>query len=138
MANQYQKKNNMNSPMPIPPNAVRIWRGFRQADLSQEEFFKRLAQTFIPSTVEMQIQNGLDVYVPTIPCGMLDKPSTVPDETAILFWDSQQTYHDGFLTLAGRTYTLTHGGCYTSESRADFPRTICWKTCIKYLLLLNR
>lgn len=111
----------MSSHFNIPPDAVRVWRGFRQASLPQAEFFKRLGETFIPSTVEMQIQNGLDVYIPTIPCGLKNKPDTVPDETAILFWDSQQTYHDGFLTLAGRTYTLTHGGCYTPESRADFP-----------------
>ena len=117
----------------IPPNAVRVWRGFKQAGLKQEEFFQRLGQTFIPATVEMQIQNGLDVYIPTIPCGMKNKPVTVPDETAILFWDSQQTYHDGFLTLAGRTYTLTHGGCYTPESRADFPelfnKKVALNTC---------
>ena len=105
----------------IPPDAVRVWRGFRQPTLAQADFFTRLSDTFIPSTVEMQIQNGLDVYIPTVPCGLDNKPATVPDETAILFWDSQQTYHDGFLTLAGRTYTLTHGGVYTHESRADFP-----------------
>ncbi|XAT60825.1 hypothetical protein GN278_08825 [Rhodobacteraceae bacterium Araon29] len=105
----------------IPPDAVRVWRGFRQSTLSQDDFFQRLGQTFIPSTVQMQIKNGLDTYIPTIPCGMTDKPDIVPDETAVLFWNSQQTYHDGFNTLAGRTYTLTHGGCYTPESRADFP-----------------
>lgn len=105
----------------IPPDAVRIWRGFRGPTLALQDFFDRLGQTFVPSTVEMQIKNGLDVYIPTIPAGLADKPSTVPDETAILFWDSQQTYHDGFKTLAGRTYTLTHGGVYTSASRADFP-----------------
>ncbi len=105
----------------IPPDAVRIWRGFRQSTLPQDEFFQRLGETFIPSTVQMQIKNGLDTYVPTIPCGMAGKPDTVPDETAILFWNSQQTYWDGFKTLAGRTYTLTHGGCYTPESGADFP-----------------
>lgn len=104
-----------------PANAVRVWRGFRSSQLSQTDFFNKLSTVFVPATVEMQQNVGLDLYVPTIPAGMQDKPKTVPDETAILFWNSQQTYHDGFKTLAVRTYTLTHAAVYTAESRADFP-----------------
>lgn len=111
----------MSKQFQIPPNAVRIWRGFRGPNLNLQQFLDRLGKTFIPSTVEMQIHNGLDVYIPTVPAGMDDKPDTVPDETAILFWDSQETYKNGFNTLAGRTYTLTHGGVYTPASGADFP-----------------
>jgi len=111
----------MKNQFKIPPNAVRIWRGFKQDVLSDDDFFKKLGDTFIPSTVQMQIKNSLDTYIPAVPCGMKDKPATVPDETAILFWDSQQTYLDGFDTLAGRTYTLTHGGVYAKGSGADFP-----------------
>ena len=104
-----------------PPDAVRVWRGFKSPSMSQVDFFKRLSTVFVPATVEMQTRIGLDVYIPTIPGGLADKPPTVPDETAILFWNSQNTYHDGFKTLAVRTYTLTHGAVYTKESRADFP-----------------
>jgi len=108
-------------PLAIPPNAVRVWRGYRAATISQADFFTRLGQVFIPSTVEMQILAGLDTYIPTVPCGMNLKPDTTPDETAILFWDSQQTYTDCFKVLACRTYTLTHGACYTPASGAAFP-----------------
>lgn len=69
----------------------------------------------------MQIEAGLDAYIPTVAAGLADKPDTAPDETAILFWDSQQTYQDGFKTLAVRTYTLTHGAVYTPASGAAFP-----------------
>jgi hypothetical protein len=92
--------------------------------LTLDEFLSKLGSVFVPATVKLQIQAGLHAYVPTIPAGLADKPDGVPDETAILFWESQQTYWDGFTTLAVRTYTLTHGGVYTStnpESRADFP-----------------
>jgi hypothetical protein len=105
----------------IPPDAVRVWRGFRAPTLSQEGFFTRLSTVFVPATVEMQTAIGLDGYIPSIPGGVKDKPATVPDETAILFWDSQQTYQDGFKTLAVRTYTITHGAVYTKESGANFP-----------------
>lgn len=111
----------------IPPDAVRVWRGFRSSALAQEDFFTRLSTVFVPATVEMQTAIGLDAYIPTIPAGVKDKPPSVPDETAILFWDSQQTYQDGFKTLAVRTYTITHGAVYTKESRADFPTLFAGK-----------
>jgi hypothetical protein len=105
----------------IPPDAVRVWRGYRASAMALADFFTRLGTVFIPATVEMQIRVGLDTYIPTVPGGMANKPDTVPDETAILFWDSQQTYTDGFKTLAVRTYTLTHGAVYQPPSGAAFP-----------------
>jgi hypothetical protein len=106
----------------IPPDAVRVWRGFRSPDLPQDAFFQRLGTVFVPSTVLMQIQLGLDAYIPTIPCGLDGKPETVPDETAILFWETLAAHEQAFRTLAARTYTLTHGSVYTAQSRADFPK----------------
>jgi hypothetical protein len=105
----------------IPPDAVRVWRGYRAPTLPLDQFFDRLGTVFVPATVKMQIANGLDAYLPTVPAALPGKPDSVPDETAVLFWDSQQTYTDGFKTLAGRTYTLTHGAVYRPPSGADFP-----------------
>jgi hypothetical protein len=107
------------------PDAVRVWRGFRLPTLALDQFYAKLGTVFIPATVKFQIDAGLHSYTPSVPAGMPGKPDYVPDETAILFWKSQQTYWNGFTRLAVRTYTLTHGGCYitTGEplSRADFP-----------------
>jgi hypothetical protein len=108
----------------VPPDAMRVWRGFRLPTLPLDDFLERLGTVFVPATVRMQIDVGLQGYVPTVTAGLAGKPDTVPDETAILSWQSQRAYADGFLTLAVRTYTLTHGGVYTPhepESRADFP-----------------
>jgi hypothetical protein len=105
----------------IPPNAVRVWRGYRAPTMTQEKFFENLGNVFVPATVKMQIANGLDGYLPAVPAGLDGKPDSVPDETAILFWDSQDTYTDGFKTLAGRTYTLTHNAVYRPPSGANFP-----------------
>jgi hypothetical protein len=107
-----------------PPDSVRVWRGFRLPALTVDQFCVKLGSVFVPATVKMQIDVGLQAYMPAIPAGLPDKPDTVPDETAILFWESPQTYWNGFTTLAVRTYTLTHGGCYVTDnnqSRADFP-----------------
>jgi len=109
-------------PLAIPPDAVKVWRGWRAPSFAQNDFFQRLGTTFIPATVEMQIQAGLDTYIPSVPCGLANKPDAVPDETAILFWDSQQTYNDCFNLLACRTYTLIHGATYqVPPSGAQFP-----------------
>jgi hypothetical protein len=105
----------------IPADAVRVWRGFRAPEMELDAFFTRLGAVFVPATVEMQIEAGLDAYIPSVPAALPDKPESVPDETAILFWDSQQTYTDGFNKLAVRTYTLTHGAVYTPTSGAAFP-----------------
>lgn len=112
----------MSDSRPVPPSAVRVWRGFRASTLAQPDFLSKLGTVFIPATVKLQIENGLCAYLPTIPGGLADKPAAVPDETAILFWESQQTYWDAFGTLATRTYTLTHGGVYQAPvSQAGFP-----------------
>ena len=110
--------------VPAPVNAVRVWRGFRFPESGLDEFCDKLGTVFVPATVKMQIDAGLQSYIPSIPAGVPGKPDSVPDETAILFWESQKNYWNGFGTLAVRTYTLTHNGVYVTEkqkSRADFP-----------------
>lgn len=111
----------MSKHTPPPANAVRVWRGYRSPSLEVKDFYDKLSTVFVPATVEMQTPIGLCAYIPTIPCDLPGKPSSVPDETAILYWESQDTYHNGFNTLGVRTYTLTHGSVYTDQSRADFP-----------------
>lgn len=106
-------------------NAVRVWRGFKSPNLTMDKFYNLLGTVFVPATVKLQIDAGLHSYTPSVTAGLQGKPDYVPDETAILFWKSQQTYWNGFTRLAVRTYTLTHGGVYittgTPLSRADFP-----------------
>lgn len=109
-----------------PPDAVRVWRGFRLSSLPVEQFYNKLGSVFIPATVKFQIDAGLRSYTPGVPAGLDGKPDWVPDETAILFWKSRQTYWNGFTRLSVRTYTLTHGGVYNTSgappmSGADFP-----------------
>jgi hypothetical protein len=113
----------VSAPVAIPPDGVKVWRGFRSPSLAQADFLTKLGQVFIPATVELQVAIGLDAYLPTVPAGLPDKPDGVPDESALIFWNSQQTYADGFETLAVRTYTLTHGAVYTPKpaSDAQFP-----------------
>jgi hypothetical protein len=105
----------------VPADAVRVWRGFRNPSMALPDFFARLGTVFIPAAVVMQIEVGLNAYIPSVFAGLDGKPDTVPDETAILYWESQDTYRHGFDTLAVRTYTLTHGALYAAPSGAAFP-----------------
>lgn len=113
--------------MLVSPDSVRVWRGWRLQKSENDEpipidyFYSKLGTVFVPATVLMQIDAGLHSYIPTVPGGLSGKPDLVPDETAILFWSSEQSYWNGFNKLAVRTYTLTHGGVYTPQSRADLP-----------------
>lgn len=109
----------MSKQLLTPPDAVHVWRGFRNPSLSSQEYYSRLSKTFVPSTVTMQIPNKLAGYMPTFAEGVERKPDTVPDETAIVFWKSQQAYYDGFGTLAGRIYTLSHGSVFTPKPQSD-------------------
>jgi hypothetical protein len=106
-----------------PADAVRVWRGFLAPTMPLELFMERLSATFVPATVLMQIDVGLDAYTPAVLGGLPGKPAAVPDETAILFWNSQDAYHEAFEMLAARTYTLIHGSVYTPQpqSGAEFP-----------------
>jgi hypothetical protein len=106
---------------PVPADAVRVWRGFRAAGMGVPEFVDRLRSVVIPATVRMQVETGLDAYLPAVPAGLAGKPDAVPDETSLLSWESPQAYADGFGTLAVRAFTLTHAATYGSGSRADFP-----------------
>lgn len=108
----------------VPPQAVRVWRGYRTPGLDVQQFYDKLGAVFVPATVKMQIEAGLHAYAPTVLAGLPRKPNAVPDETAILFWESQETYWNGFTRLAVRTYTMTHNGVYVmdnNKSGADFP-----------------
>jgi hypothetical protein len=109
----------------VAPGAVRVWRGFRLPTLTLADFYAKLGSVFVPATVKFQIHAGLHSYTPTVPAGLPGKPDYVPDETAVLYWKSEQTYWNGFTRLSVRTYTLTHNGVYVTSgsplSRADFP-----------------
>jgi hypothetical protein len=109
----------------VPANAVRVWRGFKKRGMGLKDFIEKSGSVFVPAGVLMQVDLGLQVYVPAFPAGAKDKSDTVPDETAILFWEDQQTYRDTFKTLAERVYTLTHGALYQMPpSTAAFPELL--------------
>ncbi|QUS54064.1 hypothetical protein [Pseudovibrio brasiliensis] len=111
----------MNEIRKVPPDAVHVWRGFRSEDKTQQQFEEFLGSVFVPGCSLLQPNAGLHAYIPSLPKHE-GKPPTVPDQSALMFWTSQQTYHDAFKCVAVRCYTNLHGDLYDiSRSAAEFP-----------------
>lgn len=109
---------------PVSPDAVRVWRGFKSPDLGVEQFHEQLGKIFIPATVKMQVKAGLNSYAPTVLAGLTNKPDSVPDETAIVFWKSQQEYENAQDMLAVGSYELNHKVVFDFKIRkslSEFP-----------------
>ena len=105
---------------PVGPDSVHVWRGFKADGKDWIEFAEFLGQVFIPTGSMLQPGAGLHAFIPSMP-NQNGKPSTVPDQTALMFWTNQQAYHDGFKKVAVRAYTNLHGGAYGPHSSAEFP-----------------
>jgi 5-methylthioadenosine/S-adenosylhomocysteine deaminase len=114
-----QKKRGMVRLLPVPPNSVRVCRGFRADTLDPVKFREKLGTLFIPSTVQFQAPLGLTAYLPTV---LPDsKTDAVPDEIALVFYESQDVYQSTFKTLGGRAYAELQQSVFASNSRSDFP-----------------
>jgi hypothetical protein len=109
----------------VPPDAVRVWRGFFRKDVKQgvkqpDDFFSKLGKTFIPVTVQMQRLFGLTAYLPAVMPAA--KPEGVPDEIALVFYRSQQAYKGAGDCAGGRAYGLLHSTIFDlDKSISDFP-----------------
>lgn len=105
----------------VPPNSVHVWRGFRSPQKTQAQFEAFLGEVFVPGCTLLQPNAGLHAYVPSLP-DQANKPAGVPDQSALMFWTDQETYHDAFKCVAVRCYTNLHGDLYdTTRSKAEFP-----------------
>lgn len=108
----------------VPPDAARVWSGFRLEGMTTKRFRETLADTFIPSTASLVPELGLNSYLPAILPD--DKPDSVPDEIALVYYESQDVYQAARNTLAGRIYAKLHGIAFAGwpQSWSDFPELL--------------
>jgi len=108
----------------VPPNALRVFHGFRNKTLSQDRYLDSLGRTFMPGTPYMLAPLGLAAYLPGVIVG--EDNTNVPNEFAIIAYASQDAWqHIMNQTLRGRVYNQTHGGVYDmSRSGASFPVSV--------------
>jgi hypothetical protein len=106
-----------------PPDAVRVWRGFRQPTVANDKFCADLGAIFIPVTVQMQRLFKLTAYLPAVLPA--NKPAGVPDEIALVFYASQQDYTNASLAAGGRAYSLLHATIFDlGRSLSGFPKPL--------------
>lgn len=107
-ARQWRKHGPSKTPrqVPVSPDSVRVWRGYRQSGWTPEAFCEKLGMVFIPSAVQTQVPLGMTAYLPTVL--PIDKPETVPDEIALVFYESKEIYGKTFQSTTGRAYGLLH------------------------------
>lgn len=105
--------------VPVDPESVRVWRGFRLAHVTEAKFKEQLGAVFIPGTVQLQGPLGLTAYLPSVLPDI--KPAALPDEIALVFYKSKEAYRRTFETTAGRAYGLLHRSVFDKKSQSGFP-----------------
>ena len=84
----------------------RFWRGFRKEGTSLEAFRKRLANEFMPATVQTPGKFGLCAYLVVVPPA--DHPAHVPDEIALVMYASEAGYRQMNADPEGKRYQESH------------------------------
>ena len=107
---------------PVPPAAVYVWRGFRSPSLTQDAFALFLGSVFVPACALLQPRVGLRAYLPTM-VPQAGKPPGVPDQTALMFWDTMTAHDEAQQAIAARIYKNLHGDAYdmTRSGRIEQP-----------------
>jgi hypothetical protein len=108
------------APQPVPADSVRVFRGRKKADTRRGMFVQRLGQVFMPLTIQMQRLYGLTAYLPAVLPE--SKDSTIPDEVALVFYRTQECYHEAKRCIGGRAYSELHELAFDmSASHSEFP-----------------
>jgi hypothetical protein len=108
---------------PVPADSVRVFRGRKNAKVERRTFVDRLGQLFMPFTVQMQRQYGLTAYLPAVLPE--SKESMIPDEVALVFYRTQECYHEAKRSVGGRAYSELHELVFDMPaSRSGFPKLL--------------
>jgi hypothetical protein len=106
---------------PVLPYSVRVWRGFITPGSDYQNFASFLGTVFVPGCALLQPNAGLRAYLPSM-MSRTNKPATVPDQTALMFWATPATHDEAPQTPAVRMYQSLHTNAYDMKvSRSDVP-----------------
>jgi hypothetical protein len=110
---------------PVSPQAVYVWRGYMSSETTYEQFVQFLGSVFVPACALLQPRAGLRAYLPAL-VPQANKPPSVPDQTALMFWATPSAHDQANATLAVRVYQNLHGDAYdmTRSKTQEQPVTI--------------
>ena len=129
--------------VPVPADAVRVFRGRKNGRVKRSVFIEKLRTVFMPMTVQMQRLFGLTAYLPAVLPET--KSEGMPDEIALVFYQTQEAYHEAKRCVGGRSYSELHQllfdmpasassfpEMFTGEVQPDkayhlFPKSVDWQ-----------
>ena len=129
--------------VPVPADAVRVFRGRKNGRVKRSVFIEKLRTVFMPMTVQMQRLFGLTAYLPAVLPET--KSEGLPDEIALVFYQTQEAYHEAKRCVGGRSYSELHQllfdmpasassfpEMFTGEVQPDkayhlFPKSVDWQ-----------
>ncbi|WP_156332391.1 hypothetical protein [Rhodopseudomonas sp. AAP120] len=112
---------------PVPADAVRVFRGRKKAESGREGFVHRLGEVFMPMTIQVQRLYGLSAYLPAVV--PVAAGSTLPDEVALVFYRTQDCYHEAKRCIGGRAYSEMHELAFDmAQSHSGFPQLLATDT----------
>ncbi len=123
-ANQNRQISSLNQEV-TSSSHIRFWRGFKQDDLTQQQFQKNLIQKLIPATIQVGQGNGLISYAPVFSKEILINDSSVdfiPDEVAFIQYADEQTYKKLSSTAEFKEYGKMHyePGAFVKKNKSGF------------------
>ena len=104
---------------PFNEPMLRVWRGFKQKDAIADDFKSKVNQRLIPALAEIGPKQGLTAYIPALlPAS---KPSSLPDEIALIAYSSATEYQTIRTTPKGSLYGPLHfeDGLFAKELDLD-------------------
>jgi hypothetical protein len=123
LLNEVRTRQNTSIPtratVPVPADAIRVFRG-KSRPMKRSEFIQKLGTVFMPMTVQMQRLFGLTAYLPAILPET--KSEGMPDEIALVFYQTQGAYHEAKRCVGGRSYSDLHQLVFDMKaSKSTFP-----------------
>jgi hypothetical protein len=108
---------------PVPADAVRVFRGRKSSAFSHTAFVEKLGIVFMPLTVQMQRRYGLSAYLPAVLPET--KPGSLPDEIALVFYRTKESYQEAKRCVGGRAYSELHQLVFDMpQSPSNFPEIL--------------
>ncbi|MEZ4813824.1 MAG: hypothetical protein R3A80_01280 [Bdellovibrionota bacterium] len=95
----------------------RFWRGFKKPELTTKDFNKAIEDVFVEATVENGAGKGLVAYIPGLPNKAED--IALPDEVALIVYESKEKYDALKATSMGKAYTNLHWDYFTRAPQTE-------------------
>ena len=87
-------------------NHIRFWRGYKQDTVGHQQFIDNITSVLMPMTVEVGAGKGLIGYLPSVLPE--NKPSFLPDEIAIISYETLEKYKTLTQTEEWKIYGPLH------------------------------